>query len=285
MKFCWTYLLCAGVFLLEFTEMSSAVRLPATTVKRSTCSPDTRAEYDRRMQDLLCETSLLQALNKEIKQSNCSHAFAYEAIYDDSDNVPCDPPRDERKNLQNCSDICSLRVFLYHYCTTVGDENRELSRECGERNFCTHNNEDFCLNYLFNSTEPVTDKCIIIDSTSDFLSDDYSADYSIDCSDECRETVETFAEESGCCAAYFAESGSSYDDFPTIGDIFSKCGVMVPGACAMPPPPPPSAFLDCARDVPVRDAGGARGGAAKSLVMITTIICLIIVYTTIMSEH
>ena len=156
-------------------------------------------------------------------------------------------------------------VFYYHFCTTV----TEISRECGEEvDDCQYDNGAFCVQ---RSTDPITEKCITNITT---VNANYqSINFSIDCSDECRDAVEAFAEESGCCVSYFSEDGYYYDDGPTITDIFTECGVMIPDACTSYSPP--RECLDCARDVGNESAGVSETRPFCLLVVIAITVGLI----------
>ena len=97
----------------------------------------------------MCQKNLIRAFEAEIEGSNCKNIY-YSGLYDEKEN--CDGPRDERENVRNCTDTCSLRVLYYIYCTTVGEQYAEISRECGDpldgAGFCSFDHGDF----VFSST-------------------------------------------------------------------------------------------------------------------------------------
>ena len=140
MKLFIAVLLCAAVLQLALTAAEATTKrdpfhlgLPraaddipdATLGKRQTCEPDSD-EYYERLGALDCQKNLLRAFEAEIKGSNCKNIF-YSQFYDEEDNCDTsDGPRDEREDVRNCSDICSYRVLLYVYCTTVGEQYAEI---------------------------------------------------------------------------------------------------------------------------------------------------------------
>ena len=73
------------------------------------------------------------------------------------------------------------------------------------------------------------------------------------CSDECKEALDDFTDAQGCCVAFLFDFPFSYildlnsdTDEKLSANLFSTCGVRVPGVCNSFSPP--DEFRDCAHD-------------------------------------
>ena len=209
----------------------------------------TYEEYYKKIDALLCEEMYLTAIKEEIKKSNCKNMLLgdemdYDYDYENVSSLPCEEPRDERENVRNCTEACSLRELFYIFCRTIGKQYADITRECGmdpvDAAYCGFDKGDFC--YLkHNLTESLYEKC--------------GVNNTIECSASCKTEVKRYVEESGCCAYYWRDYYDEYkdrNDETTISDIFSACDVEIPNECIVDFDPPKQS-LDCARDPTVNE--------------------------------
>ena len=262
---CVFLLLCASVVQFELTAATNAYHGPYSlphhfrspgVEKRddgTTCEPNSE-DYEQKTDALRCQEDYVQAVEEEIQRSNCKNTQYVMNDYEDG-NVTCDAPYDDRKDVPNCSETCSLRQFYYLYCTYLGEENAAIGRECGSpwdgAGFCSYYNGDFCLSRYFHTTS-------VVSTCSRSSSGD-----ALECSDECRSAVEFYKESLGCCVSYWR--GDIGGNGPTISEIFSACGMEIPAACTSFSPP--SEFLDCAHDSQSTDSNGGTAGSAETTML------------------
>ena len=274
MKFFWMLVLVTATIQLELSAATASRRrnlhLPTEhfahylrTIRDAgkTC---TYEEFYQKTDALFCEESYLTAVKEEFEQSNCRNTYGedYDYDYENASSLPCEEPRDEKENVRNCTEACSFREFFYIFCTTIGERYAGISRECGMDQIeysvsCDYDKGDFC--YLkYNLTKSLYKKC----GASD------------ECSASCKMAVETYVEETGCCAYYwrnYEEGDDRYyengNDETTISDIFSACGVEIPDKCIVDFDLPKE-FLDCARDPTVNE--GATVIASLLMIFVGT---------------
>jgi hypothetical protein len=129
-----------------------------------------------------------------------------------------------------------LKQFGYFYCKYLGEDLASIDRECGETvvgaGDCSFNDDNFCaLEFISPSSNSRTvyDKCFVESNVSDGS-----------CSDECKEALDDFTDALGCCVTLLLDLNQ------LSANLFSTCGVRVPGVCNSFSPP--RKFLDCAHD-------------------------------------
>ena len=260
MKLFWMLVLCFTVIQLDLSAATSKIRrglhFPNGNFPRHLRAPRdaekmcTYEEFDKKTDPLFCQESHLAALNAAIEQSNCKNAFLgdemdYDYDYENVSSFPCEIPRNERENVRNCTEECSFRELLYIFCTTIGKQYADITRECGidpvdSVLYCGFDKGDFC-HLKYNLTESPYEKCAVNNT--------------IECSASCKTEVETYVEKSGCCAYYWKDYYDGYEngnDETTISDIISACDVEIPNECIVNFDPPKE-FLDCARDLTVNE--------------------------------
>ena len=199
MKFHSAILLCVAVLQLVLTASEGKANrdsfyseyprvvdhAPVATVgRRATCEPESDEYFDR-IAFLTCEKSFLRAVEAEMEGSYCRNIY-YSSVYDYEDF--CGDLPDERENVSNCSAVCSGRVLYFMFCTTVGEQYAEISRECGDTldrgGYCSFDRGEFCFNH-YNSTIVLVDECSPTNSQGE-----------LECREECRDAIETYVE--GC---------------------------------------------------------------------------------------
>ena len=204
-------------------------------------------EYYNRTRALLCSEEYMRLAHEEIERSNCTNKF-YKQYADDMD--PCDII-DERVNVSLCSEICSLKQYVYVYCKSVGKTKLNIDRECGLPRFgagvCSFNNEQFCIIEILDPSSNlrrVYNECFVNSNVNEGS-----------CSDDCREAVESWKDLQGCCVQFFFQFNYSFSTIFDLDDseksvlssgLFSTCEVKPPKACDSFSPP--EEFVDCAHD-------------------------------------
>jgi hypothetical protein len=169
-------------------------------------------------------------VREDIKTSNCTNL---NYLPDGGDTNPCYVIDDRVGVNVNCSEECSLKQFGYFYCKYLGEELANIDRECGETvvgaGDCSFNDDNFCVLYPSSNYQTVYDKCFVESNVSDGS-----------CSDECKEALDDFTDALGCCVTLLLDLNQ------LSANLFSTCGVRVPGVCNSFSPP--RKFLDCAHD-------------------------------------
>jgi hypothetical protein len=200
-----------------------------TRQDEETCTPDSD-EYYRRIEALECNEEYQRAVREDIKTSNCTNL---NYLPDGGDTNPCYVIDDRVGVNVNCSEECSLKQFGYFYCKYLGEELANIDRECGETvvgaGDCSFNDDNFCVLYPSSNYQTVYDKCFVESNVSDGS-----------CSDECKEALDDFTDALGCCVTLLLDLNQ------LSANLFSTCGVRVPGVCNSFSPP--RKFLDCAHD-------------------------------------
>ena len=207
-----------------------------------TCTPDSDEHY-RRIEASECNEEYQRAVREDIKTSNCTNLY-----YLPNDTNPCSVTDDRVGVNVTCSEECSVKQSAYFYCKYLGEELVSIDRECGETvvgaGLCSFNDGNFC---IFEITSPsskfltVYDKCFAESNVTDES-----------CSDECKEALDDFRDAQGCCVTYLVDAlfDALFDtDERLAANLFSTCGVRVPGVCNSFSPP--ENFLDCAHDCDV----------------------------------
>ena len=171
----------------------------------------------------------------------------------------------KKRNIDLCTEKCSLRQDYYVYCKNLGEEYEKLNRECGMDNGesnCGFYNGEFCVTMdLPNSYfETIFYEC-------------YNASDSTDvCSTNCRNVLGEFIDTVGCCFHYF-NSSISYK-YPGLSyDLFSACGIEVPDACkSFNSTAVPDDFLECVgRTINTSGAALPSGVYSIGLIIISLI--------------
>ena len=209
-----------------------------TRQDEETCTPYSD-EYYRRIEALECNEEYQRAVREDIKTSNCTNLYYLPDDYDDTNLCSV---IDDRVGVNvTCSEECSLKQLGYFYCKYLGEDLVSIDRECGETvvgaGDCSFNDENFCVFedfYQSSKFQTVYDKCFVESNVSDGS-----------CSDECKEALDDFTDAQGCCVTYLFDA--FFDtDVKRSANLFSTCGVRVPGVCSSFSPP--RKFRDCAHD-------------------------------------
>ena len=185
-----------------------------------------------------------------------------------------------KRNVDPCTEKCSLRQFLYVICKHLDERQAQLNRECGMEDrvsLCGFHKGEFCneIDSPDSYFETIADKCFL--EGSNVLKDGV-------CSTNCRNVLEDFIGRVGCCINYFngsfyeliAGSAISLADQVLSSDLFAACDVEVPGACRIfDSTALPDDFLECAgrtinnkvtitNDSKVNDTINTSGAALRS---------------------
>ena len=101
-------------------------RTAATDLKNETvdCLPNSD-EYYRRIDALVCDEDYVEDVSDAIEKSTCINYY-YTEEFQHYYTKECVPLIDNRTNVDNCSDECSLRQKYYYYCTYLWE--KELDR-------------------------------------------------------------------------------------------------------------------------------------------------------------
>ena len=145
----------------------------------------------------------------------------------------------KKRNVDLCTDKCSLRQLYYVFCKNLDEEYEELDRECGmENTICGFHNEEFCYTMDFPDSyfEKISDECRnAIDGV---------------CSTNCRNVLREIIATVGCCFYHFSSSAMNFydtDDPDPLSYQLSACGIEAPEACnSFNSMAVPDDFLECA---------------------------------------
>ena len=210
---------------------------------------------------LRCQETYLAAAEEEIAQSTCRNSyFIYEENEEDPSYFPstlCDPPRDTRKDIQNCSKTCSARQNYYLSCTHLQVDYNSIRNECNylprEAQYCLFDEGDFCFLKREMSNSLLVDCYATFSVTSS----------AVVCSSACRAAVNTYRMNAGCCVDYWRDHRYNYG--PTIANLFSACDVDIPTPCTYLSPP--RDFLNCAHE--------SDGAGSVSPACFLIVVCLL----------
>ena len=255
-SFATTLILISGTLASQqFNARTAATDLKNETVD---CLPNSD-EYYRRIDALVCDEDYVEDVSDAIEKSTCINYFYTEENYYRYHyfTEECVPLIDNRTNVDNCSDECSLRQKYYYYCTYLWEKELDINMECGyyrtnELGRCTFNEKDFCKNQE-NLIYRVLDVCGYDEDT---------------CSVNCQYYVEDFKQKSGCCVysfigPYLFTVTPYYNE--RLRNLFFECDVDIPERCSSSSPP--RDFLECA---------GLSAGTITAPFYIATVIMMVI---------
>ena len=228
------HVMTIGALILISGTLAS-LQLPANVHRR--CTPYSE-EHNQTVNALICDESFIEDVKEGIKDSTCKNP--YSAVLSQA----CDIRIDSRKNVDNCSEVCSVRQYLYYLCTYIWDAIVEVSKECGVETdpigICAFDEGDFCFSKFRGAVDLLFGACDTEDSVEE-------------CSETCKHAVEQFKDTNGCCVYYFIHDinqdhlllNSDYSDFSEeLRHLFRECDVGISAQCISSSPP--QEFLKCA---------------------------------------
>ena len=264
MTFFLTFTLCAAVFLISTATTKDPPQLQIHSEQTSESTPVKRQNLQLCLPHASCccdaRKTYLAAAEEEIAKSTCRNIyFIHEENEDDPFDTPstlCDPPRDTRKDIRNCSKTCSARQNYNLSCTQLQDDYKSIRNECNylpsEAEYCLFDEGDFCFLKGEMSNTLLVDCYATLSITSS----------AVVCNSTCRAAVNTYRRNAGCCVDYWRNHRYSYG--PTIANLFSACDVDIPISCTNFSPP--TDFLNCAHE---------SGAGSVSPVCFLIVVCLL----------
>ena len=165
-----------------------------------------------------------------------------------------------KRNVDPCTEECSLRQFLYVFCKNLGEEYEQINRECGFEDVvysCGFDKGKFCFEMFYQISESYLIYECYSDSEESNVRDDV-------CSTNCSNVLVEFIDTVGCCFNFLNSTFYEYIS----PELFSACGIEVPDTCnSFNSTAVPDDFLECASGT-INTSGAALQSGVYSIGLI-----------------